>query len=196
MLPIILGSQSPRRKEILDYFCLPFVQAVSYFDESSVPYKGDALAYAAGISEGKALALKERYRDNPILTADTIVVVDGKLYGKPSDEEEARRFLADFSGRWQQVFTAVTILMEEKLISKVEETRVLMNVLTDHEINRYLQTANWRDKAGGYSIQNKGGLLVKEIQGCYYNVLGFPINTVQSLLKHIGIDLWSCLKEG
>lgn len=195
MLPIVLGSQSPRRKEILEYFSIPFIQVCSFFDESSVPYSGNSESYAIAVSEGKAKTLMERYSKHPILTADSVVSLNEKLYEKPKNEEEAFSFLLQFSGCTHHVYTGVTLIFNDEIISDVEHTEVLFNELNEEQIHRYLRQNLWRDKAGGYTIQNYGGLLVKEIKGCYYNVMGFPINTVAKLLRNADIDIWHHLKE-
>lgn len=189
-MEIILGSQSPRRKEILSYFSLPFNQMTSDFNEHSVFFKGDPIAYVTEIAMGKAQALMHRFPESLILTADTIVFFNGKVYGKPKDEEEAFQALSELSGNWHVVYTAVTLQQYNKVVHDVETTRVLFNALTPEQIRHYLAHVDWADKAGGYAIQMRGGLMVSKIDGCYYNVMGLPINTLEKLLKHFGIELW------
>lgn len=190
MARIILGSQSPRRKEILDFFNLPFVQASPKFDEESIHYRRDPIKYVIALAEGKAHSLQEYYPNDIILTADTIVYRSGKVYNKPKDEQEAFTMLSELVGKWHSVFTGVTVRHGNALHSGWEETRVLFNALTEDEIRHYHRKIHWADKAGGYAIQMAGGLIVKKIDGCYYNVMGLPINTVHSLLKQSGIELW------
>ena len=108
-MKIILGSQSPRRKEILDHFLVPFIQVPSDFDEESVPYEGNPAAHAQLLSQKKNETLASQYPEDVILTADSVVFCNGKLYNKPRDEEEAFSFLTDFCGSWQSVFTGVTV---------------------------------------------------------------------------------------
>ncbi len=194
--PIILGSRSERRKEILSYFSIPFTQVSSSFDENSIDFQGDPQEYVLTLSKGKALALKEKHPQNTIITADTIVYREGKVYGKPADAADAFDYLFELTGRWHSVFTGVTILNQEKIYQNFEETKVLFNVLNNEEIQFYLTKIKWEDKAGGYAIQKAGGLLIKRIDGCYYNVMGLPINTVRKLLTEVGIDLWHYLQEG
>lgn len=193
MEPLILGSQSPRRKEILSYFKLPFVQVPSSFDEESVPFGGDPQKYASKISSSKAQVLAQRYPDNIILTADTNVYFEGKIYGKPRNDQEAIETLSQLVDRWHTVYTSVTVAQGAHLVSQVEATRVLFNPLNSHQIEQYIKHTNWADKAGGYAIQMAGGLIVRKIDGCYYNVMGLPINTVEKLLKTVGIELWDYL---
>lgn len=194
MLPLILGSQSPRRREIMSFFTLPFVQVSPDFDEEAVPFHGDPEEYAKTLARGKAESLAHEHRKNLILTADTIVYCDGKLYGKPADENEAFRFLSVLKGRWHSVYTAVHLIHGSDRFDAIEETRVLFNDLSDKQIRSYHQSLNYKDKAGGYAIQGAGSLIVNRIDGCYYNVMGLPINAVRGLLLHAGIDLWNNLK--
>lgn len=194
MSPLILGTQSPRRLEIFSCFDLPFEQASSSFDENSVHYDGDPIAYAAAIAKGKADELYPRFLQRTILTADTVVYCEGKVYGKPHDAEDALSMLAELAGKWQSVFTAVTLRRGHEEFSHTEETRVLMNPLTKEQIKHYCEKMQPYDKAGSYQIQMPGGLIVRQIEGCYYNVVGLPINTVRTLLKSIGIELWDHLR--
>jgi len=192
-MKLILGSQSPRRKEILEGFSIPFIQASPNFDERAVPYKGDPEEYVRTLSQGKGQALLEKFPDSLILTADTVVFLDGKVYNKPVDREEAFQNFVELSGKWHSVFTGVTILSKDKVVSQVEETRVLFNELSKEQIDQYLAQVPWADKAGGYAIQSSGGLIIKKIDGCFYNVKGLPINTVDQLLRHFGYKLWEHL---
>lgn len=196
MKPIILGSGSPRRKEILGYFSLPYQQVTSNFDENSIPFEDDPKRYVLELSLGKAEALVAKHPDDVILTADSVVYREGKVYGKPDDEEDAFRSLSSLNGHWHSVFTGVTLLQGGAVYQGVEETKVLFNHLTEEQIRHYHSRIHWQDKAGGYAIQMAGGLLVKRIDGCYYNVMGLPINTVRSLLGEVGIELWDYLKNG
>jgi septum formation protein len=191
---LILGSQSPRRKEILGFFSFPFESVTSDFDEDSIIFHGDPEKYVCEIASGKAHNLAAQHPQDIILTADTTVYKDGKIYGKPKDSDDAFRALAELEGSWHSVLTGVTLLHQGRIWTKCEETRVLFNPLTPEEIRMYHQKLHWSDKAGGYAIQMAGGLAVKRIEGCYYNVMGMPINTVRQLLLNVGIDLWNYLK--
>ncbi|MEM1282809.1 MAG: Maf family nucleotide pyrophosphatase, partial [Chlamydiota bacterium] len=137
MTPIVLGSQSPRRKEILSYFTIPFEQASSTFDESSINFQGDPKIYVNELSKGKALAIHHQFPDHIILTADTIVYREGKIYGKPENERKAFQCLSELVGHWHSVYTSITVLHENKKYQGVEETKVLFNPLTDDEIRHY-----------------------------------------------------------
>ena len=194
MTPIILGSQSPRRKEILSFFSFPFETVTSHFDEDSVLFHGNPIAFVSEIAAGKARALASRFPNDLILTADTTVYKDGKNYGKPVNAEEAFQALSELAGQWHSVFTGVTLISNNKLWNNVEETRVLFNPLTPEEIRHYHNKLHWSDKAGGYAIQMAGGLAIKKIDGCYYNAMGLPINSVRNLLLNVQIDLWDYLR--
>jgi nucleoside triphosphate pyrophosphatase len=190
---IILGSRSPRRAEILGYFSLPFRQEASHFDEESIPFNGDPQRYVFQLSKAKADTLAERFPDAIILTADTVVHRQNKIYGKPKDEQDAFRSFSELVGNWHAVYTGVTLRQGAKEFQQVEVTHVLFNPLTPEQIRHYIARIEWSDKAGGYAIQMAGGLIVKKIDGCYYNVMGLPINTVEALLKNVGIELWDYL---
>lgn len=191
---MILGSSSPRRKEVMNFFSLPFRQISSDFDEDSVAFTGDPHSYAKTLAEKKGEQLCKDYSDEIILTADTVVYFNNNVFNKPKDSLEAFKFLKDFSGKWNQVFTGVAIRKGNSLYSSVEKSKILFNELTDDEIKKYLQFGGHLDKAGGYTIQHAGSLLVKKMEGCYYNVMGMPINTIRALLLNVGIDLWDYLK--
>lgn len=194
-MQFILGSQSSRRKEILNFFDLPFIQIASNFDEDSILFLENPKNYAQTLANEKAVSLAKRFPSSPILTADTIVYKDAKVYGKPKNKDEAYRFLRELSGGWHHVFTALALKKGDLLLQAVEETKVEFNSLNDEQIQLYHQKLDLSDKAGGYRVQGAGSLAIKSIQGCYYNVMGLPINSLQQLLKQIGIDLWDHLKE-
>lgn len=194
-LPLILGSQSPRRIEILSHFSLPFEQVTSHFDERSVPFQGNPVSYASQIAVGKAEALNVDYPDRKILTADTVVYRQGKIYGKPQDENDAIATLRELVGQWHSVFTALTLQWGTQQFTRSEETRVLFNPLSEEQIKTYHRELHLYDKAGSYQLQMPGGLIVSRIEGCYYNVVGLPINSLRSVLKEVGIELWDHLRN-
>lgn len=194
-MELILGSQSPRRQEILNFFNIPFKQVSPIFDEDNVAFDNHPQEYVQILAKGKADSLASQFSKAMILTADTIVYQDGKIYGKPKDLQEAFEFLKELSGKWHSVFTGLTIIFNGKNFQTWEETKVLFNSLTEKQIKQYHQALACFDKAGGYMIQGAGSLIVNRIEGCYYNVVGLPINALNSLLKQAGIDLWQHLKR-
>ncbi len=192
---ILLGSQSPRRKEILEFFTLPFTQIHSDFDEDLVVFHGDPKKYAMDVARGKAEALAQLYPDDIILTADTIVYLDGKLFLKPKTMAEAHSMLRELSGKKHKVFTGVCVFSQNKEFIDVEESTVEFCELTDAEIDNYAKVFSPLDKAGGYAIQKSGSLIVKRIEGCYYNIMGLPLQKVRGLLIKAGIDLWDYFRS-
>lgn len=194
-MKIILGSQSPRRREIMSFFSLPFIQVASDFDEDSIPFEGNPAKHAMLLSRKKAETLSVRFPKDVILTADSVVFCKGKLYNKPRDEHEAADFLTTFSGNWQSITTGVTVRRGPEVYTDFEETKLLFHTLTPDQINKFHTHCYFLDKAGGYAIEKSGNLIVSRMEGCYYNVMGLPINTVQKLLLKAGIDLWDFLKS-
>jgi septum formation protein len=192
-MKLVLGSQSPRRKEILQSFSIPFTQASPPFDEEAVPFNGNPEDYVCTLSKGKGASLLAQFPESVILTADTIVFREGKVYGKPKDKEHAYQTLKELSGQWHSVYTGVTVQTKDKVVSKAEVSHVLFNDLSHEQIHHYLAQIKWSDKAGGYAIQDSGGIIVRRIDGCFYNVKGLPINTVEQLLKDFGFALWEHL---
>jgi len=192
-MQIVLGSQSPRRKEVLQYFSLPFIQASPSFEEESIEFQGDPEQYVCDIARGKAASLLHRFPQAIIITADTTVVCEGKVYNKPKDEQEACLVLSHLVGRWHTVYTGVTVRQGHTEFFQAEGSRVLFNGLSFKQIQHYIAHSRWEDKAGGYSILMAGGLLVRKIDGCYYNITGLPLNALESLLKNFHIELWDYL---
>lgn len=186
---LILGSQSPRRKEILSYFKIPFRQLTPDFDEEAAPVLMDPALYATSLATEKARSL--RGQGDWILGADTVVFKDGKYFSKPKDRQEARAFLQEFSGKWQIVVTGLALVHGDEVWVEHAETKVLFNSLSDREIEHYLDQNIWQDKAGGYTIVGHASLLVEKIDGCFYNVMGLPVNALKRLLSKVGVDLWS-----
>jgi len=187
---LILGSQSPRRKEILNFFSLPFIQIPSGFDEDTIPFEGDPVHYAETLSFKKAQLLHLRFPDDLVITADTVVFFGNKIFNKPDNDAAAFLMLRQLSGHWHQVFTAITVHSNKQVITRSQETKILFNPLSDEQILLYHRHCPCLDKAGGYAIQGQGSLLVSKIEGCYYNVMGLPVNLLREVLCLFGIDLW------
>ncbi len=191
---IILGSTSPRREEILNFFSLPFTKVPSQFDEETVIFAGDPETYVKTLASKKAETLSYQYPEEIILTADTTVFCRGKIYNKPQSKEEAITFLEELSGLQHSVFTGVSLYFQNRTETICEETKIYFKELTRKQIEQYLNCINFLDKAGGYAIQQSGSILVKKIEGSYYNVMGLPLDPLERLLKLVNIDLWSLLK--
>lgn len=190
---IILGSHSDRRKAILSAFNLPFIQAVSHFDEESVAFEGDPILYCTTLAMKKAEKLLLTFPHDLIIAADTTVYCNKQVFNKPSSKEEAKKMLAALAGREHHVYTGVCVGKKDSLRTGSALTKVWIAPLLDAQIEKFLSDDHYTDRAGAYSIQGRGSLIVEKILGCYYNVLGLPIGVLQELLKEHGIDLWENL---
>ena len=190
---LILGSSSPRRREILGYFKIPFEQISPDFDEEAEPFEGDPVAFATRLAKGKALSLSAHHPKRTILTADTLVFKEGKLFSKPSSSEEAFEMLKTFNGQWHSVFTAVVSARDGECFSDYGETQVLFHRVPDEDLRLYHRAFSGQDKAGGYGIQMGGSIIIKKIEGCFYNVMGLPLSPVVHVLRKLVIDLLSYL---
>ncbi len=191
---MILGSASPRRKEILQFFTIPFTTVPSHFDEEQIPFLGNPHDYVTLLAQSKAKCLTTQFPDEIIVCADTVVYLEGKVYNKPKDKAEGRKFLGELSGKWHEVATGICIAKGSQICCEAESTKILFNTLSNSQIEQYLTHFAYSDKAGGYAIQQGGGIIVKKIEGCYYNVMGLPLNTLSKLLASFDIDLWKHLK--
>ena len=180
-MEIILASQSPRRRELMGSFPFPFTVRVSQADEKMDSAKLPQNEVAR-ISCNKACAV-DRNADDIVIGADTIVVCDGEILGKPKDEKDAFRMLSRLSGRAHQVMTGVTVLRGEDRVSFTEITDVYFRALTEKEIYDYIRTKDPLDKAGAYGIQSGACLFVEKIVGDYYNVVGLPVCRLYTVLQ-------------
>ena len=186
---LILASQSPRRKELLGLFGIPFVIRVADIDETMDNSKSP-FDEVARVSRCKALAV-EKTADDVVVAADTIVVCQGKVLGKPRSEEEAVEMLRLLSGRDHQVMTGLTVCRGEKILTHTEVTDIHFRELSDKEIRAYVATGEPMDKAGSYGIQALGALLVEKIHGDYFNVMGLPVLRLSRMLQRFGITFFS-----
>ncbi len=185
---IILASASPRRKALLEQVGIfPHIQASSFveLEQSSLSPKLLVEQNACG----KALAVaKECLPNDVVIAADTVVVLEGLVLGKPCDALAARKMLSALSGKTHEVLTGVSVVYQGREFYALEKTLVSMRDLTVTEIESYVVTGEPLDKAGAYGIQGKGALLVKKIDGCYYNVVGLPLVCLFKLFKEAGIN--------
>lgn len=181
---IILASGSPRRHELLKLITEDFEIRVSDTDES-IPQNISTEKIAEYLSMKKAKAVT--LHDNEIIIGcDTVVVIDEKILGKPSSEKECFEMMTILSGRSHMVYTGVSMISSEKSHSFTSATEVEFYPLTKKEIVDYISTGEPFDKAGGYGIQGKGSLLVKEIRGEYFNVVGLPVSFLKRELEKFG----------
>lgn len=185
---LILASASPRRRELLAQFGIPFTVIPSRFAEESVPYTG-ADGYARQLAAGKADAVADGYPDHWVLAADTIVVLEDRSLGKPADPAEAREMMAALSGRVHQVYTGFSLRRRRgnRAADAAVRTDVRFRELSREEIEWYIQTDEPYDKAGGYGIQGLAALFVAEIAGSCSNVVGLPVAEVMTTLMREGV---------
>ena len=181
---VLLASRSPRRAELLRAAGFDFEVVPADVDEAAHPGE-DARAYVARMSASKAAAIGCRISGSPVLGADTVVVLDGVMLGKPRDDEDAARMLRMLAGRAHEVCTGVTIQAGGRALSEVVSTRVRFLPLTSDEIAWYVGTGEPRDKAGAYAIQGRASRFVESIEGSYSNVVGLPVATVYRLIRQL-----------
>lgn len=187
-MKIVLASASERRQELLSRLEKDFDIVVSDFDESKVLFEGSVDRYVKDVALGKALDVKSKVSGNSmIISADTIVTLDGKILGKPKDEEDAFNIIKSLQGRKHFVYSGVVVINALKNVIKQESlaTEVTFSKISDEEIIEYIKTGEPMDKAGAYGIQGIGGIFVKEIKGCYYNVVGLPLNKLKFMLQEV-----------
>ena len=186
-MTLILASQSPRRKELLSLFGIPFTVCVADIDETmnpgSAPY-----SEVARVSRLKALAIP-RLSDDVVVAADTIVVCEGHVLGKPHDADEAKEMLRLLSGRDHQVMTGMTVLRGDAAAVITEVTDLHFRELSEIEIERYVATGEPMDKAGAYGIQGGAALFCQRMEGDYYNVMGLPVCRLSQILKELAPEL-------
>lgn len=191
MNKIILASSSPRRKEILEKFNLNPTIVDSKYIEKSMPYE-NPIQVTMSLAFNKALSVSENYKDDIVIGADTIVVYNNTILGKPKDEEDAYRILNLLSGNTHEVITGIALIHLEKKIKVIdyEKTKVKFRKLDSQRILNYILNGEPSDKAGAYGIQGLGAILVEKIDGCYSNVVGLPLTKIDFYLnKYFGISM-------
>lgn len=182
-MALILASQSPRRRELLHNITDDFSVKVSDADETLSPDMSpeEAVVYLATV-KGKAVFSENK--SDTVISADTVVVLDGKILGKPHSKAEAYEMLSSLSGRSHFVYTGVCVLFGDKSVVFYEKTDVTFRSLSPDEINSYIESGEPFDKAGGYGIQGKGSIMITSINGDYYNVMGLPVAKLYEVLKN------------
>jgi septum formation protein len=197
---LILASQSPRRKDLLEQAGLAFEVIPGNFDEDSVPLDAPE-SYARLLALEKANQIGNQYPDSWVIGADTVVWINGAILGKPHSKQDACSMLNQLSGQTHQVVTGYALIRnaEQKLFTDAVRTDVSFKTLSTEEIEWYIHTSEPFDKAGGYAIQGLGTFLVKGIKGSYTNVVGLPVCEVIELLYREGVirpgpgERWSLL---
>jgi septum formation protein len=187
----ILASASPRRSEILTRLGIRFrVDPSGVQEPERNPHENPA-AYTVRVARIKAKETAKRHKSGLVLSADTIVVLGNKILAKPGSRKEARSMLQQLSGRWHEVLSGFCLLdcRQYRMHSSYSRSRVHFRRLSPSEIEWYLKTGEYRDKAGAYGIQGYASLFIDRIEGCYFNIVGFPIAAFERLCRKAGIHL-------
>ena len=185
---LILASQSPRRRELLGLTGLDFIVRAADIDETMDPGKAP-FDEVARVSRLKALAVRREPGD-VVIAADTIVVCEGEVLGKPKDEADAFRILSLLSGRHHEVMTGMTVLRGDEIVTHTEVTKIHFRQLHPEEIRAYIATGEPMDKAGAYGIQGGAALFADQMEGDYYNVMGLPVCRLAMILRSFGLPIW------
>ena len=190
MKDIILASASPRRREIMNRLNIPYKVIVSNVQERM----NDQLSLEDRVIDlacQKAKAVFAEHQDDLVIGADTIVELDGEVLGKPHSMTEARAMIKKLTGRKHRVVTAVAMMTSEECWTVADSAYVTFSDIDDEEIERYIQTREPYDKAGGYAVQGWAGIFITHIEGSYYTIMGFPLHLVFRRLKEMGYSLGS-----
>lgn len=187
-LKFILASASERRKDLLSRIVSNFEVKISNFDEEKVEVSTNIENYVKALAEGKAKDVALNCdNDSIIIGADTIVVIGDNILGKPKDKNHAFQMLKLLSNNVHRVYSGVAVINNQKNIMKSEclYTEVYFSEISDDEIWRYIESGECLDKAGAYGIQGYGGVFAEKINGCYYNVVGLPLNLLNKMIKNV-----------
>lgn len=191
-MKVILASKSPRRVEILEKLVKEFNVIESKFDENTIDFNGDVEKYVKDLSRNKAIEVSKRVTEPSIvIAADTVVFQDGKVLEKPKSEEDAYSMLSSLSGNTHKVYSGICLINTEDdtVMTDCDCTEVRFSELTDRQIRNYINSGEPMDKAGAYGIQGLGGAFVEGIKGCYYNVMGLPLNKLYKALEKYNITI-------
>jgi septum formation protein len=192
---ILLSSGSPRRKELLSLLGIPFSIIIPDIPETQ--HTGEpARQFCSRISREKAYSVSRHHPDTLVIGADTIVVVDDLILGKPKDEAQAREYLLLLQGRVHDVFTGYTIMHGKRTKSRVVRTRVRFRPMSHEEIAWYIASGEPMDKAGAYAVQGIAAMFIDRVQGSFTNVIGLPLAELYGDLKLFGIQLQSLAQGG
>jgi len=192
---LCLASVSPRRRELLAQIGVPHVAVGADIDETFLPGETPS-NYVTRLAREKALAIRRTGQQLPVLAADTTVVVDGKVFGKPRDQAEAVQMLGELSGRAHQVLTAVALADLHGVADRLSSSTVFFRNVSQEESVAYWKTGEPRDKAGGYAIQGLGAVFIESLSGSYSGVMGLPLFETAELLRAAGIEYWRVGRSG
>lgn len=184
----ILASGSPRRRELLKQVGARFRVAIS--DAAELQEAAEPFALVRHNAEAKAQAVARLHKTLPVLGADTVVALEGKIFGKPKDEAEAREMLKALSGKVHEVLTGIAWVREGHTFSEVVTTNVKFSQLAETEIDRYIASGEPMDKAGAYALQGLAAVFIEGIEGSYSNVVGLPLFATAALARRAGVDIY------
>jgi septum formation protein len=191
-MDIVLASASPRRQELLKRIVDNFRIKVSNFDEDSIEFQGDIDKYVCDLAKGKARKILNKVqKESIVIGCDTVVYLNGEILGKPINDEDAFKMLNSLSGNVHKVYSGLVLINSKtnELVSKSVCTEVKFMELSDDMILRYIKSEQCNGKAGAYGIQDDAAVFVESINGCYYNVVGLPLNTLYLSLREMGVNL-------
>ncbi|EOU1118825.1 Maf-like protein [Clostridium perfringens] len=191
-MKVILASKSPRRFEILEKIVKEFEVVQSNFDENTIDFKGDIEKYVKDLSRNKAIEVSKRLNEPSIvIAADTVVFQNGKVLEKPKNEEDAFSMLSSLSGNTHKVYSGICLIntYDDTVVTDCDCTEVRFSELNPRQIRNYINSGEPMDKAGAYGIQGLGGAFVEGIKGCYYNVMGLPLNKLYKALENYDITI-------
>jgi septum formation protein len=187
---LILGSQSPRRKELLSWLNIEYKIITADIEEISKEKTPSNIAIDIAIQKARAVFKKCEKENNFIVSADTIVVLNDKIFGKPKDVKDAKNILTELSGKTHQVITGVCFIYNGREHCFYDQTDVTFNIISPQLLQNYLNTNDSLDKAGAYGIQGPGLTFISKINGSYSNVVGFPLDKVISELQSLFGNNW------
>ena len=191
-MKVILASKSPRRVEILEKIVKEFEVVQSNFDENTIEFKGDIEKYVKDLSRNKAIEVSKRLNEPSIvIAADTVVFQNGKVLEKPKNEEDAFSMLSSLSGNTHKVYSGICLIntYDDTVVTDCDCTEVRFSELNPRQIRNYINSGEPMDKAGAYGIQGLGGAFVERIEGCYYNVMGLPLNKLYKALENYDMTI-------
>ncbi|GCF95777.1 Maf-like protein maf [Enterococcus florum] len=181
-MTVILASQSPRRKELLAWLIPEFEVQPADVDEE-IKAEHTPKEYVQEMARQKAAVIAAKHPTDLVIASDTVVVLGDTILGKPKDRLDAYEMLSGMSGGSHYVYTAVVLRQNDQIEEALTHAKVTFYPLTEEEIQRYLDTGDYQDKAGAYGIQHQAGVFVQEIEGDYYSIVGFPVGKVNQMLK-------------
>jgi septum formation protein len=190
-MELILASSSPRRKELLELIGIKPEIVIPGIDEK-IKSSESLSEFLRRITLGKAQSVfEQRFFNSVVISADTIVILEKRLIGKPENREGAFIMLKDLSNKMHEVWTGLSLLYRGKTWFDISRTKVYFDHIPEAEIEYYLDREHYMDKAGAYAIQGRASVFVKKIEGCFFNVMGFPLHLFKKMLKVIDPDFCS-----